>query len=150
MLTGAFIVALLYLIAWLYRRLGRKFDEEANQAVVIAIVAANVLTVGLLTADVRSFWLTRPNQLTADFARKLSVSVTWAAYAMGAIWIGFKRPYVPLRYLALALFGLTLVKLFTVDLMELDGAYRIAGFIALGLGLLAASFLYQRQRPRTT
>ena len=150
MLTGAFIVAMLYLVAWLYRRLGRTLGDEANQAVVIAVVAANVLTVGLLTADVRSFWLTRPNQLTADFARELSVSVTWAAYAMGAIWIGFRRPSVPLRYLALALFGLTLLKMFTVDLLQLDGAYRITGFIALGLVLLAASFLYQRQRPRTS
>jgi uncharacterized membrane protein len=40
--------------------------------------------------------------------------------------------------------------MFTVDLLELDGVYRISGFIALGLVLLAASFLYQRQRPRTS
>jgi uncharacterized membrane protein len=40
--------------------------------------------------------------------------------------------------------------MFTVDLLELDGVYRITGFIGLGLVLLAASFLYQRQRPRAS
>jgi uncharacterized membrane protein len=67
---------------------------------------------------------------------------------MGAISIGFRRQSATLRYLALALFGVTLGKMFTVDLLELDGVYRITGFIGLGLALLAASFLYQRQRPR--
>ena len=149
-LTGGFIVAMLYFVAWLYRRYGRAFGDEAAQAIVIAVVAANLFTVGLLTADVRSFWLARPDQLTADFSRQLSISITWAAYAMGAIWIGFKRPSSTLRYVALGLFGVTLGKMFTVDLLELDGVYRITGFIGLGLVLLTASFLYQRQRPRAS
>jgi uncharacterized membrane protein len=149
-LTGAFIVAMLYVIAWLYRRYGATLRDEAIQAIVIATVAANVLTVGLLTADVNSFWVARPDQLTADFSRELSVSITWAAYAMGAIWIGFSRQSTTLRYLALALFGVTIAKMFAVDLLQLDGVYRITGFIALGLVLLAASFLYQRRRPRAS
>ena len=38
--------------------------------------------------------------------------------------------------MALALFGLTVAKMFTVDLLSLDGVYRIVGFIALGVTLL--------------
>jgi len=34
--------------------------------------------------------------------------------------------------------------------LELDGVFRITGFMALGLVLLTASFLYQRQRPGTS
>jgi uncharacterized membrane protein len=146
-LTGAFIVALLYAVAWQYRQYRMPLGAEANQAIAVTIVMANLLTLGLLTADVNSFWIARPEQLTADFSRQLSVSVTWAAYAMGVIWIGFARQSATLRYLALALFGATVLKMFAVDLLELDGIYRITGFIALGLILLAASFLYQRHRP---
>ncbi len=72
--------------------------------------------------------------------------MTWAAYGMGLIALGFNRRSPVLRYLALALFGITVVKLFAVDLLALDGIYRIVGFIVLGLVLLAASFLYQSRR----
>ena len=56
------------------------------------------------------------------------------------------RAFPPLRYLAMALFGLTVLKVFLVDLSSLGGIYRILGFIGVGLVLLAVSFLYQRGR----
>jgi uncharacterized membrane protein len=149
-ITGAFVVALLYVIAWQYRRGGELLGDETKQAVAVATVAANLLTLGLLTADVSSFWTARPEQLTADFSRQLSVSVTWAVYAMGVIWLGFGRQSATLRYLALTLFGATVLKVFAVDLLALDGIYRITGFIALGLVLLAASFMYQRRRTSSS
>ena len=42
------------------------------------------------------------------------------------------------------LFGVTTLKVFLADLAYLSGAYRIASSVALGLVLLAVSFLYQR------
>ena len=58
------------------------------------------------------------------------------------------RDFAPLRYLAMALFGLTVLKVFLVDLSSLGGIYRILGFIGVGLVLLAVSFLYQRGRRK--
>jgi uncharacterized membrane protein len=145
-LTGAFIVALLYAIGWEYRRHAAPGEGPGRRTAAVAIVAANVLTTGLLTADSDSFWATRNNQLAAAFSRQLSVSIIWGLYAMGAIWIGFARRSTTLRLFGLALFALTSLKMFAVDLLELDGVYRISGFIALGLVLLSASFLYQRHR----
>ena len=141
--SGAFIVALIYSVGALYRRYG----EPASG---VPTVAANVLTVGLLTADIYSYWLAREPGLQADFARELTISLTWAAYGMGLIALGFSRGSATLRYLALALFGLTIVKLFTIDLLELGGIYRIAGFVVLGVLLLVASFLYQQFQARLT
>jgi uncharacterized membrane protein len=46
----------------------------------------------------------------------------------------------------MALFGLSVLKVFLVDLSSLGGLYRILGFIGLGVTLLAVSFVYQRQR----
>ena len=145
--TGAFLVGVLYAVAALYRRVAEP-KEEHRQMVVVATVAANLLTVALLTADVVSYWKMRADVLTAEFARELSVSIVWGAYALGAIVIGFSRKSTMVRYLALGLFAATALKMFAVDLLELDGIYRIAGFIALGLAMLTASFLYQRYRAR--
>jgi uncharacterized membrane protein len=149
MATGSFIVALLYGVAALHRRDDAALGEQAGRTAAAFVAAANVLTVGLLTADIYSFWELREEQLSASFARELSVSVTWAAYGMGLITLGFNRRSAVLRYLALVLLGITVLKLFAVDLLALDGIYRIAGFIVLGLVLLAASFLYQSRRRAT-
>ena len=109
-----------------------------------AITAAHVLTVLLVTAEIVSFWELSEERLAAAFARQLSISLAWALYALGLIATGFRRSSSLLRYLALALFGVTVLKMFSVDLLELAGVYRIVGFTALGLMLLGASFLYQR------
>src|SRR5947207_15228503 len=75
MLTGAFIVAMLYSVAWLYRRYSAAFGDETRRAILVLVIAANLLTVGLVTDDVNSFWIARPDQLTADFSRQLSISI---------------------------------------------------------------------------
>jgi uncharacterized membrane protein len=144
--TGAFIVALMYGVAALYRRHAADAPDANRRWAAGWVVAANTLTVGLLTADISSFWSVRGERLSASFARQLTISVTWAAYAMALIAIGFRRQSAPLRYLALALFGVTVAKMFAVDLLTLDGVYRITGFVVMGIVLLAASFLYQRAR----
>ena len=98
--------------------------------------------------DVYSFWEVHGANYTAAFARQASVSVLWAAYGMGLISLGFARRSAVLRSLGLVLFAITVAKLFMVDLLALDGIYRIVGFLALGFVLLTASFLYHRSRRR--
>jgi uncharacterized membrane protein len=142
--AAAFIVALLYGVAALYRRYASTQLRETRVAITTATVAANALTVLLLTAEIRSYWELRERRLTVDFARLLSVSLAWAGYAAGLILLGFRRRSSTLRYMALALFGLTVAKMFAIDLLAIEGVYRIVGFIALGVTLLGASFLYQR------
>jgi len=147
--TGGFIVALLYGAAALHDRYRGALGVTARRTAAAFVAAANVLTVALLTADIYSFWEVRGEQFGASFAREVSISVTWAAYGMGLIALGFNRRSAVLRYLALGLLGITVVKVFAVDLLALDGIYRIIGFIVLGLVLLAASFLYHRSRRGT-
>jgi len=146
-LTGGFIVALLYGAATLHVRYA---PDGSRRWVVGFLGAANILTVALLTADIYSFWEVRGEQFTASFKREASTSVMWAAYGMALVGLGFSRPSVVLRYLGLGLLGLTVAKLFTIDLVALDGVYRIVGFIVMGLVLLAASFLYHRSLRRSS
>jgi uncharacterized membrane protein len=141
--AGAFIASLLFVLAGLHERRAAPSDRPGVRE---WIIAANVLTVGLLTADIRSFWELSADRLTASFARELSLSLAWGAYGMALMALGFRRRSSTLRYFALALFAATVLKMFAVDLLTLDGGYRIAGFLILGLVLLLASFLYQRRR----
>jgi uncharacterized membrane protein len=53
-----------------------------------------------------------------------------------------------LRWQALVLIAVTIGKVFFYDMASLDRGYRIVSFIALGLLLLATSFLYQRRWSR--
>jgi uncharacterized membrane protein len=61
--------------------------------------------------------------------------------------VGIVTRSAALRFMALGLLGLTTVKVFLIDLAQLEN-YRIVSFIALGAILLAVSFLYQRYRQR--
>jgi uncharacterized membrane protein len=78
------------------------------------------------------------------------LSMAWAVYATGLIVVGIRRRYAPIRWVAMTLFGLTIVKLFAIDLAELDRIYRVASIIGLGLMLLTTSYLYQRFRVNSS
>jgi uncharacterized membrane protein len=66
---------------------------------------------------------------------------------VGLIVAGIRRRYAPIRYLAMVILAVTILKVFTADLAELDQAYRVLSAIGLGVLLLIASFLYQRFKP---
>ena len=85
---------------------------------------------------------------SAELVRQMMLSATWGAYAAGLTAVGIKRRYAPVRYLALCVFGITVLKVFIVDFSQLDSVYRIASSIVLGLLLIGASYLYQRYDGR--
>ncbi|HEY7205069.1 MAG TPA: DUF2339 domain-containing protein [Methylomirabilota bacterium] len=74
------------------------------------------------------------------------LSVLWAIYAGIALAWGFARSNPAVRYAALALLGLTVFKVFTVDFAEVKTAYRILSFVVLGVVLLLVSLGYQKRR----
>jgi uncharacterized membrane protein len=48
------------------------------------------------------------------------------------------------RYAALALLGLTVLKVFAVDFAAVKTSYRILSFLVLGVVLLLVSLVYQK------
>jgi uncharacterized membrane protein len=74
----------------------------------------------------------------------MTLSLTWAVYATVLVIVGLMRRYVPIRYFAMAVFAVTIVKVFAVDLSELDRIYRVLSIIGLGITLLVTSYLYQK------
>jgi len=73
-----------------------------------------------------------------------ALSVGWAAYAAVLLGLGFRLGSLPLRWAALAVFGVTLGKVFLIDMAELPGLYRVLAFLILSLMMGGAAWGYQR------
>lgn len=80
---------------------------------------------------------------------QVGLSVLWTLYAAVALAWGFVRRSTALRYAALGLFGLVIVKVFVVDLASVKTLYRMLSFLILGVVLLLVGLLYQKASRRT-
>ena len=76
------------------------------------------------------------------------LSGLWALVGLCGLVVGLTRDLRPLRLAALGLLLVAVAKVFTFDLASLDSIYRVASFVALGVLLLVAAFVWQRIRPR--
>ena len=83
-------------------------------------------------------------QFTGNFARDMTYSIAWALFALGLLVYGIRKAVAGVRYAAMALLLVTLVKLFFHDLARLGQPYRIVAFIAVAAVAILASFAYQR------
>jgi len=81
-------------------------------------------------------------------ARFAAISVVWTLFSVCTMVLGFRYRTRWLRMLSLCLFCLTLIKVFFVDISNVDTPFRILSFIVLGLVLIGTSFLYHRFRDR--
>jgi uncharacterized membrane protein len=147
------VIGLLYLAAIAHRRWSAGGPAAHPHAVAALVVAANVLTLLLVTAEVTAAcrmqqWQSASHAGDAaaglEFARQAALSAAWAAYGLVLVAVGIRWRYAPVRYLAIAILAVVIGKVFLIDLARLDRLYRVLSVIALGLVLLAASYLYQR------
>jgi uncharacterized membrane protein len=134
---GVFIIALTYWLAWRH--------HQDRSEVAVALVTAQVLTLALLTSEIIAYWSVQDAAAGHSFlAGELMLSITWALYATGLIVAGIRLHYAPLRYVAIAVFTVTIAKVIAFDLAELDRIYRILSIIGVGVTLLVTSYLYHR------
>ncbi|HEU4596662.1 MAG TPA: DUF2339 domain-containing protein [Pyrinomonadaceae bacterium] len=149
----ALMVAALYLVVRAYTR-APEMREESSQVLPVLIVAANVMALialsaeasGYFAAQMREEGLSEERLRDLRLASWLSLSVMWAVYGGALLLVGRMRRAQLLRVMALALLGLTTLKVFFWDLSSLDRAYRVVSFIVLGAILLAVSYLYQKSQ----
>jgi uncharacterized membrane protein len=92
------------------------------------------------------------NQLIGElrWRTQVGLSLLWTLYAAATLAWGFLRSSPAVRYGALALFGLTVFKVFAVDLGAVKTAYRILSFLVLGAVLLLVSLAYQKRRRQSS
>jgi uncharacterized membrane protein len=143
------------LLAWLAWRMGDDHDPAVRGGMRDAvIVLANLLGVVLLSAEIHAYFSQRALDAVlegergaagaAELAGQVTLSIAWAAYAVALIATGIRRNYAPARYLAIALFGVTVVKVLLHDIAGLDRLNRMLSVFGVGVLLLVAAYLYQR------
>ncbi|HEV2021617.1 MAG TPA: DUF2339 domain-containing protein [Terriglobales bacterium] len=116
----------------------------------IPVVAINLLALVALTAEISDFF---SQKMTSGLwveihnlrlARDFTYSALWMVYGAGLLLVGFRKRSAFLRWQALILIAMTVVKVFVYDVSELEKGYRILSFIILGVLLLGVSFVYQK------
>ncbi len=77
---------------------------------------------------------------------RLGLSILFGIYAVFLIVLGIIQKKQHLRIFAIALFAVTLVKLFIYDIAELGTISKTVVFVSVGILLLIASFLYTKYK----
>jgi uncharacterized membrane protein len=108
----------------------------------LAVVASNVMIFFYLNGEIEATLGGSPGR---DLLRDFTFSAAWMLHAVILMMLGFRRASALLRWLALALFSITILKVFFYDLSNLERLYRIFSFIILGGILMAISYAYQRR-----
>ena len=150
-------ITVLGLVAWFGAKRG---DELGSQASALAVIALNILALVALSREVADYYARQmvgatppPGQWvpgstsdlrSIEIARDFTFSALWMAYGAMLMGVGFWRRSAFVRWQALVLIAITVVKVFVYDVSELDRGYRIVSFIVLGALLLGISFVYQR------
>jgi uncharacterized membrane protein len=129
---------------------------ERNRLWAAAVIGVNVLALLALHFEVLGYF--QPELATAypchdrhsiETVRDFTYSAVWMVYGSALMVIGFWKRSALVRWQAIVLLAMTVVKVFVVDISTLERGYRIAAFIVLGTILLAVSFFYQRSRMRS-
>lgn len=140
---AAFVIAAAYVVAWLFN--GGTRGRERAWGRAAGLIAAQFVTVSAMTGEINGYWAGRGDEL----ARQMMLSVSWAASGAVLILVGLRRQYPPIRYFAILLLAVAILKVFLVDLAQLQRVYRVLSVIGLGIMLLITSYFYQRAQRRS-
>lgn len=143
-------------LAWLAWRITHDpVDEVRNEARTALIVVANLLALAFVSAEIHAYFARQAFGASAGgelraaadagLMEQVTLSVTWALYAVVLVFVGIRQRFAPARYLAIGLFAVVVVKVLYFDIAGLDRVYRMLSVLGVGILLLVASYLYQRR-----
>jgi uncharacterized membrane protein len=150
-LTASAVAACVLVAAASAQRWGKKFGGPNRPVVLVMGLVGVGLIWYILSVETYTFFISQSFSGDESMQRtaQTALSVVWAAYAAVLLAIGFRLRSVALRWAALGLFGLTLIKVIFVDMADLPGLYRVLVFFVLAVMMLAAAGGYQKfQRLR--
>ncbi len=79
-----------------------------------------------------------------SIAESYAYSAVWLVLALALFVAGIRLRRQVVRYAGLGVMTLVVLKVFLWDMSSLEGLYRIASFVGLGLCLVAIGWLYQK------
>ena len=142
--------ALVLLTLWkLINALRKQLVTEGKEDDIFTYIVTAVITVLFSIMGEHIFiQIYHPSMDSLQYAenlyQKAGLTVIWSMVSFVIIRFGILHNYKPLRVSALALFAISLVKLFVYDISNIPPAGKIIAFILLGVVLLVVSFMYQK------
>lgn len=124
--------------------------------VKLAGLALNLLALIALTLEAHDYYTRQMAEIVyntrdayelrrqLDLAWNFSYSAIWLVYGAGMMAFGFWKRDSFVRWQALVLMAVTIVKVFIYDTWTLEQIYRVISFLGLGVVLMAMSYIYHR------
>jgi uncharacterized membrane protein len=123
--------------------------HDAQTRVLLGVVAGGLALYGASLGILEIAERVSSASVETDFERgHTAVSGLWALVGLGLLVLGLLRGSALIRYGGLAVFGLSLAKIFLYDLASLSSVARAFSFILVGGLLLAGGFFLQRLSDR--
>ncbi|MQB43643.1 DUF2339 domain-containing protein [Rhizobium sp. ICMP 5592] len=141
LLLGYLLPALAYAGLALYAR-----NRRPLPYVTMLAVAGAVMTFAWATLSVRRFWQGEYIPFWNGFIQGelYSYSVVWLAIGIALLWFGARFDARSLRIASAALVFVAVVKVFLIDMANLEGFLRALSFIGLGAVLIGIGLFYQK------
>lgn len=133
------------IIIWATSRLDLAWLKEKPMRVAVAGAGVLILLFAYLTLETRHmFQGPVMKAFSASEAETYTYSVVWLVFAFIVLMYGLIKKRAVARYAALLVLVVTVLKVFLSDMGDLQGLWRVASFLGLGLSLVGIGFLYQR------
>ena len=113
--------------------------------VTMAVVAALVLALTYVSLEIRTLF--HGPELTAHkttSAEQYTYSAVWLLFGTALLLVGIWAKSATLRACSAFVVGLTIVKVFVIDMADLTGILRALSFLGLGAVLIGIGWFYQR------
>lgn len=144
------ILAMAFIIRLYYNETRDNQKLRRNYLFFGLQVALNLMIILFLTLETDAYFDYRRSlpQETMAFlnSKNLVLSLLWGMHAAILVVLGFWRRLKGIRWFGLGFLGLVILKVFLFDLSSLSTPNRILSFMALGIILLAVSWLYHRYK----
>lgn len=128
-----------------------KYLSAIEKHIIAVMGVAGVLLFWLvLSFECYGYFLSQSvgdNSLDIDVWRwrgQLALTLFWASFATIILVLGFRFDRARLRWLAIAIYGAAVLKLFIVDMASVQQLYRICVFFVLAIVLGLVARAYQR------
>jgi uncharacterized membrane protein len=150
-LSSLAVILCLFGAAWLYERVCERKIVFAPKLKIVAALIGVITLWWVMSVETHTFFTARAAALRdwvdveqEQWLGQMALSVLWALYAAVLATIGFVKRAAGIRWAALTLFAITIIKAMIVDIAFLEQIYRIIVFFVLGILLLLVAWGYHR------
>ena len=148
-LTYMILVGSLAAVLWFGFQRRENLGDVETKIVALFSVLIHLYAIYALSVEVWNLFANGPGGFhQSSLAQHLALTVLWTTYAGALFGVGVKKQNAWLRWQALVLLGVVVVKVLFYDISYLEKFYRVLSFLLLGIVLVIVSFLYERKFSR--